>query len=205
MSVSRVVSAVIIAKKLSSCQIENALLSFSGKRGQAKERRIQPSTRHGEPLPCLGRLISPAGSGIIPAQVFFGIGIMPLSGEKRFKWAAPALALFTVLASFLVYIPSLDNGFVNWDDPTYVLENAHIRSLGPEFFNFALTSFYFSNWHPLTLVSYAFDYALWKDDPFGDHLVNNIFHSFNTGLVVKGIGDEKKECHGLHIDSVGHR
>ena len=108
---------------------------------------------------------------------------MPLSGEKRFKWAAPALALFTVLASFLVYIPSLDNGFVNWDDPTYVLENAHIRSLGPEFFNFALTSFYFSNWHPLTLVSYAFDYALWKDDPFGYHLVNNIFHSFNTGLV----------------------
>jgi len=97
--------------------------------------------------------------------------------------AALALAALSALIAFLVYIPSLSNGFVNWDDPTYVLENAHIRSLSPGFFKFAFTSFYFSNWHPLTLISYAFDYALWKDAPFGYHLVNNMLHSLNTGLV----------------------
>ncbi|CAG0994598.1 hypothetical protein MTYP_02472 [Methylophilaceae bacterium] len=93
------------------------------------------------------------------------------------------IGLIPALLTFLVYLPSLGNGFVNWDDPTYVFENAYIRSLSPEFFKFAFTSFYFSNWHPLTLISYAFDYALWKDSPFGYHLVNNIFHSINTGLV----------------------
>lgn len=93
------------------------------------------------------------------------------------------ISLVAALLTFLVYIPSLDNGFVNWDDPTYVLENTHIRSLSPEFFEFAFTSFYFSNWHPLTLISYAFDYALWKDTPFGYHLTNNVFHSLNAGLV----------------------
>src|SRR3989337_3391543 len=69
--------------------------------------------------------------------------------------AALALAALSALIAFLVYIPALSNGFVNWDDPTYVLENAHIRSLSPGFFKFAFTSFYFSNWHPLTLISYA--------------------------------------------------
>lgn len=93
------------------------------------------------------------------------------------------IGLIPALLTFIVYLPSLGNGFVNWDDPTYVLENAYIRSLGPEFFKFAFTSFYFSNWHPLTLISYAFDYALWKDGPFGYHLVSNVFHSLNTGFV----------------------
>jgi tetratricopeptide (TPR) repeat protein len=93
------------------------------------------------------------------------------------------IGLVPALLTFLLYLPSLGNGFVNWDDPTYVLENARIRSLSPEFFKFAFTSFYFSNWHPLTLISYAFDYALWKDSPLGYHLVNNVFHSINTGLV----------------------
>lgn len=93
------------------------------------------------------------------------------------------IGLVPALAAFLVYIPSLFSGFVNWDDPAYVLENVHIRSLDLGFFKFAFTSFYFSNWHPLTLISYSLDYAVWKDAPFGYHLVNNVFHSLNAGLV----------------------
>jgi len=96
---------------------------------------------------------------------------------KLFIFILPALV------TFLVYIPALGAGFVNWDDPKYVYENPYITELDAFFFKFAFTSFYFANWHPLTLISYAVDYALWGDRPFGYHLTNNILHSVNTGLV----------------------
>jgi len=93
---------------------------------------------------------------------------------KLFIFILPALV------TFLVYIPALGAGFVNWDDPKYVYENPYITELDAFFFKFAFTSFYFANWHPLTLISYAVDYALWGDRPFGYHLTNNILHSVNT-------------------------
>ena len=39
-----------------------------------------------------------------------------------------ALALIGVL-TFIVFSPSLENGFVNWDDAQYVLKNPVIRNL----------------------------------------------------------------------------
>jgi tetratricopeptide (TPR) repeat protein len=39
------------------------------------------------------------------------------------------------------------------------------------------------NWHPLTSLSHAIDYALWGFNPFGYHLTNIIFHSLNTLFV----------------------
>ncbi|MBZ0220964.1 MAG: tetratricopeptide repeat protein [Candidatus Methylomirabilis sp.] len=93
-----------------------------------------------------------------------------------------AVAAFSALAAFLVYAPSLWHGFVNWDDPVYVLENPYIRSLDGPSVRFMLTSFYSANWHPLTLFSYALDYAIWGKDPFGYHLTNNVLHALNTGI-----------------------
>ncbi|MBE7414444.1 MAG: tetratricopeptide repeat protein [Deltaproteobacteria bacterium] len=95
---------------------------------------------------------------------------------------ALAVAAVSALTAFLVYAPSLWNGFVNWDDPVYVLENPYIRSIDGPSVRFMLTSFYSANWHPLTLVSYALDYSLWGKDPFGYHLTNNVLHALNTAL-----------------------
>lgn len=92
-------------------------------------------------------------------------------------------ALSVAILTFAVYLPSLNNDFVNWDDPTYVYENPYIRSLNLEFFAWALSSPYFSNWHPLTMISYALDYAVWGLNPFGYHLTNVVFHTANTFLV----------------------
>jgi hypothetical protein len=38
------------------------------------------------------------------------------------------LAALVALTTLLVYIPALQNEFVNWDDGPYVFANPHIRS-----------------------------------------------------------------------------
>jgi Tfp pilus assembly protein PilF len=88
------------------------------------------------------------------------------------------------LITFIVYLSSLDSDFVEWDDPVYVLDNVHIRSLDHAFFKWAFLDFHASNWHPLTWASHALDYAIWGLDPLGHHLTNVILHSINVFAVV---------------------
>jgi hypothetical protein len=47
-----------------------------------------------------------------------------------------------------------------------------------------MTTFHASNWHPLTWLSHASDYALWGLNPAGHHLTSIILHGLNTFLVV---------------------
>jgi tetratricopeptide (TPR) repeat protein len=98
--------------------------------------------------------------------------------NPRYIWlAAVAIAVIT----FIVFLPSLQNEFVNWDDFVYVVNNPmvvtdHI-SLS-DIFSKPVSS----NYHPLTVLSLAFNYQLGKTDPMGYHLVNVLFHVFNTLL-----------------------
>ncbi len=94
------------------------------------------------------------------------------------------LAASIALLTFFVYLPALRNEFVNWDDDIYVYDNPHIRSLDAVFFRWAFLGFHISNWHPLTWMSHAIDYAFWGLNPLGHHLTNIILHAINTGLVV---------------------
>lgn len=102
--------------------------------------------------------------------------------RRRPHLVAAAVALLTVL----LYLPALTNGFVELDDDIYVLENTHIRSFGPAMLRWAFlgTGNYTGNWHPLTWISHAADYALWGPDPFGHHLTSILLHGVNTFLVV---------------------
>jgi tetratricopeptide (TPR) repeat protein len=94
------------------------------------------------------------------------------------------LAVSISLLTFIIYLPSLRNEFVNWDDDAYVYINPNIRSFDSAFFNWAFSNFYSNNWHPLTWISHALDYAIWGLNPMGHHLTNNILHVINTLLVV---------------------
>jgi tetratricopeptide (TPR) repeat protein len=88
------------------------------------------------------------------------------------------------LGTFIIYLSSLRNEFINWDDIGYVVDNPHIRSLDFSFLKWSFFHFYASNWHPLTWISHAVDYALWGSNPFGHHLTSIILHAVNTFLVV---------------------
>jgi Tfp pilus assembly protein PilF len=94
------------------------------------------------------------------------------------------LAVAVSLLAFAVYLSALQNEFVHWDDDRYIFENLHIRSLDISFFKWAFFDFYAGNWHPLTWISHALDYAIWGLNPMGHHLTNNILHAVNTFLVV---------------------
>ncbi|HXW68543.1 MAG TPA: tetratricopeptide repeat protein, partial [Dissulfurispiraceae bacterium] len=62
--------------------------------------------------------------------------------------------------------------------------NPHLHPVNAAFFRWAFSDFYASNWHPLTWVSHALDYASWGLNPLGHHMTNNILHSVNTFIVV---------------------
>ena len=106
---------------------------------------------------------------------------MGVKGAKNVQYY---LAAAIAVATFLVYLSALHNEFVNWDDPSYILENFHIRSFDAALFKWAFFDFYAANWHPLTWISHAIDYALWGLNPLGHHLTNIILHAMNTFLVV---------------------
>jgi len=94
------------------------------------------------------------------------------------------LAGIVSLITFLLYLPCLRNGFLIWDDRDYVTNNPMIRSINLELIKSAFFEFHASNWHPLTWISHAMDYAIWGLDPVGHHLGNVILHTLNTALVV---------------------
>ena len=91
------------------------------------------------------------------------------------------VGLFVI--TFLCFVPSLQNDWVNWDDPTYVLNNPLIVSDSIQWSAIWKQEQVLGIYHPLTLLSYAFDYQIWGTDPYGFHLTNIVFHALNTCLV----------------------
>ncbi|MGD0884704.1 MAG: tetratricopeptide repeat protein [Thermodesulfovibrionales bacterium] len=113
------------------------------------------------------------------------------SEDKRtgFTSKATPLSLIILAASvavvtFIVFLPALQNEFLNWDDEVYVFDNPNIYLLNTTFFRWAFFDFYQSNWHPLTWISHAMDYAVWGLNPLGHHLTNIVLHAVNTFIVV---------------------
>src|SRR6266540_4898995 len=82
--------------------------------------------------------------------------------------------------AFLVFLPSLWNGFVDWDDDRNLVQNPHYRGLGWEQLTWMFggndTNFYM----PLTWLTYGLDYALWGMNPAGYHLTSLILHALNA-------------------------
>ncbi len=138
----------------------------------SRQKKKGPSN----PVPAAGSRVSagkPAAVPVAPQN--------PVYLNERF----PYLLAGTIAAlTFLVYLASLRNGFVLWDDDRYIYENSHIQSLDAAFFKWAFFGYYSGNWHPLTWISHALDYAVWGLNPIGHHLTNTVLHALNTFLVV---------------------
>ncbi len=86
------------------------------------------------------------------------------------------ILLSTLLISCGLYLSTFPREFTNWDDPEYIVNNPLIRSLSLQKLNKIITEPYFANYAPLTLLSYALDYSLWKLNPAGYHLHNLLLH-----------------------------
>ena len=121
------------------------------------------------------------------------------------------LALATTL---VVFLPVLDNGFTNWDDPAYVTESRLITSLSFDHLLQMAREPVRSNYHPLTMLSLALDYRRAGLDPRAYHATNLALHLANTALVfwlVRALGGRTLAAtitalffgiHPMHVESV---
>lgn len=86
---------------------------------------------------------------------------------------------------FVAFFPALSNGFVNWDDPKYVLDNYIIKDLSAKGIKTMFSSFYGGNYHPLTALSNAIEFKLFGLNPKPFHFFNLVLHIANTFLVYR--------------------
>ncbi len=113
----------------------------------------------------------------------------------------------------IAYIPSLNGEFVNWDDGDYASDNEIIRSLSN--FKQIVTVPVQGNYHPLTMLSLAVNYAISGPNTTSYHVVNILFHLANTILVFWFIWNLTKKntvmsfaaallfgVHPMHVESV---
>ena len=90
------------------------------------------------------------------------------------------IVLFAVV--LLVFLPSVQNDFVDWDDYAFVVKNPHITPISLESLQWMATTFYMGAWHPLTWFSHAVDVSLWGVNPSPHRLMNILIHCANVLL-----------------------
>lgn len=86
----------------------------------------------------------------------------------------PALVLAAL--SILLFLPSLPYEFLNWDDEVYIHRNPWLLNLSFENAVGVFLHPYFSNYHPLTMLSLMVDFQWSGYDPVGYRLVNILLH-----------------------------
>jgi hypothetical protein len=103
-----------------------------------------------------------------------------VSERSRNPWPIGIVLVLAVVASF---VPTLTNGFVNWDDDVNLTGNSAYRGFGWTQLRWMLTTTHGGHWQPLTWLSFACDHALWGMDARGYHLTNLALHVLCAILV----------------------
>jgi hypothetical protein len=127
-----------------------------------------------------------------------------------------SLAILTVITFWSLK----DGGFINFDDNSYVYENAYVQSglnansIGQAFSFSSEVVKKNGHWHPVTWLSLMLDYSIFGLNPQGFHLVNLLFHVLNTLLLFLVLRRMTKKLwlsafvaalfaiHPLHVESV---
>jgi tetratricopeptide (TPR) repeat protein len=95
-------------------------------------------------------------------------------------WISFLLVVLTVAA----FAPVLNSDFVNYDDPTYVSSNPHVKAgLTGTSLGWAWKTTTTGNWHPLTWMSLLLDAELYGINARGFHFTNLLLHAANTLLL----------------------
>ena len=106
----------------------------------------------------------------------------PGTGATAVRTWLIGLALVALVA--VVYGQVSGFGFVNFDDPRSVTQNAQVKAgLTWPGLVWAFRGFHDANWYPLTWLSLMADVELFGADPGRLHLVNVAFHAVNTVLL----------------------
>ena len=133
--------------------------------------------------------------------------------SNRFRTLGISLGIF--LITLLIYAPVYRFGFVNFDDPDYVTNNAHVRNaLTTDGVIWAFTSTEAANWFPATRLSYLVDMEIFGLRPGGYHFTNAFLHAlaavFLFAFLLAATGAAWPSAfvamlfavHPLHVESV---
>lgn len=103
--------------------------------------------------------------------------------KKQNHLRNPALlyAIILCLAFPLVYFKLFSAGFVSWDDAEVLLKNKDVQSFNA---GKLVTSYYVGNYAPLTMISFAIDWALFHGS-YMHHVVNIMLHLLNAMFVFR--------------------
>ena len=94
------------------------------------------------------------------------------------------LCLLLGLLTLCLYNSVIHNGFLNIDDTLYVTDNPNVTAgLHWSTVKWSLLTFEQANWHPLTWLSHALDWQLFKKYPGGHHYSSVLFHALNVVLL----------------------
>lgn len=88
-----------------------------------------------------------------------------------------------IIVTAVIYSGSLKNSFTSYDDIDYILSNPVIQQLNANTIAEIFSSFFMSNYHPLTTFAWALCYKFFIAQPTAYHLMSLIFHLLNILLV----------------------
>src|SRR3989475_745850 len=106
----------------------------------------------------------------------------PQAHALTHRWVFWLLPVLIALVTFVPFLPTLDNQFVNWDDDDNLLDNPHYRGLGWTYLRWMWTTSHLGHYAPLTWMTFGLDYLFWGLKPVGYHLSNLLLHATNAAV-----------------------
>jgi tetratricopeptide (TPR) repeat protein len=105
-------------------------------------------------------------------------------GKQRAYFRKPLVCVLLIACTVVVYAPTLQHGFINYDDDLYLTDNPRVAGgLSPDHIGWAFTTTHAYNWHPLTWISHQIDASLFGLHPAGHHASNVALHALNSVLL----------------------
>src|SRR4051794_30632293 len=94
------------------------------------------------------------------------------------------MALLLGATTFILFVPALRCGFVNYDDDLYVYRNIHVAGgLSWSGLAYGFTTTDGGSWMPLTWVSYFVDATFFGTPAAGYHLTNICLHAASVAIL----------------------
>jgi protein O-mannosyl-transferase len=109
------------------------------------------------------------------------MNLLPFLQTKKYISLQTGMLFCCIFLTFCVYIPSFSADFVNWDDDDYVRLNNSIQSFAN--WKTLLTQPLQGNYHPITMLSLALNYAISGNNAVSYHVLNVLLHLINVALV----------------------
>ena len=99
-------------------------------------------------------------------------------------WIHPVLYALLGIAVLVVYGQVIGHEFLLYDDKQYVYQNPMVQAgISLQGIYWAFSTFYASNWHPVTWLSHMLDQQIFGSNAGAQHLVNVLFHALNSILL----------------------